>query len=271
MTFNLDVNDPNQVASPSYLEIDIGEPDKKALVFSGIAIPNWHIDDDSNNHHETAIVNLRYKVLAVDQATISVGLASIFNDDSTFLYATDEASLCVDDNSQELKLTVALAVRGSNSNLSRFGYQIVLTATTQTTGISGTIRMAKELVEGSGMPENQIPALFLMSAGTMVMLPPPPANPGFGAIVYNPLAYGVITGMTSAGDDFDLTYEIPGAPYNQDLVVQPQIGPLFPPAQPGQGAVTINQVSGPNPVRLTVADPSVTGVDFRVSRPGGIG
>lgn len=268
MSFNLDANVPDQVASASYLEFDIGQPDKKAVIFSGIAIPNWHVDDDSNTAHDTVVVNLRYKVLAVEQVTITAGLASIFNDDSTFLYATDETSLCIDNDSQELKLTVNVAVMGSSSNLSRISYQVVVIATTQVTGISGTIRMNKDVAAISSLPENEIVQLFLISAGRLVALPLPPNTPGLPAPVvqYTPLAYGQITGMTETEDDYNFAYHIPGAPYNEDLFVQPQVGPLFPTDPAVIGTVIVNQIPAPSAVRLTVANPSVGAVDFRATR-----
>jgi len=97
--------------------------------------------------HETAEVNLRKTVLAVEQATVTVGLASIGNDDSTFLFATDRAGLDIDPISQELLLNVNMALQGSHTGLARFGYQVAAVVATQTTGISGTIRWAKSIFD----------------------------------------------------------------------------------------------------------------------------
>ncbi len=259
MPFTLDSNDPTQVASASKLEIDIGQPNKKMLVFSGIAIPEWDLRDDDSIHRLPATVNLRTTVLAVEQSTVSVGLASIYNGDSDFLFATDSTSLCIDSTSQELILEVDLALLGKPANLSRFGYQVVVIVTTQVTGISGTIRFTKEVFDATVLNTNQEQQLFLVSAGTQTSLPPP-SGLSFGQIQYTPLAFGQLGGMTTSGNVIVIPYNIPGAPYNQNLVVQVQRGPSFTP--PGQ--TNISQTAGPNPVLLTTAAPSVSGVDFQI-------
>jgi hypothetical protein len=260
VAITLDVNDSNQVASASHIEFDTGVAGQKAVIFSGIAIPSWNLNDDSNIYRQTITVNLRYTVLAIVQATISVGLASIYNDDSAFLFATDTASLAIDNNTQELLLQVDAALTGDPASLNRFGYQIVVIASTQVTGISGTIRFGKDVFDASKITGSQQQQLFLVSADTLTVLPPPPGG-GFGQNQYNPVAYGTITGMTTSGNDFDVTYNIPGAPYNQQLYVLVQNGPLFTPSH----QTTTFQTNGPSPVVLTVSAPSVSGVDFRIN------
>ena len=110
---NLDANNPNQVSSARVIQADLGEANRKMLILSGIAIPQWIVNDDDNTYREIATVNLRTTILAVEQATISIGLASIGNDDSTFLFAADSAGLDIDPVSQELLLTVNMALQGS--------------------------------------------------------------------------------------------------------------------------------------------------------------
>jgi hypothetical protein len=157
-------------------------------------------------------------------------------------------------------LQVNAALMGDPAALNRFGYQVVAIITTQLTGISGTIRFGKDVFDASGLSQSQIFQLFLVSAGTQTELPPPPGG-GFGQIQYNPLAYGQINGMTITGDDFNVPYNIPGAPYNQNLVVVIQNGPLFAPA----GQTFTTRTGGPTPIALTVANPSISGVDFRIT------
>jgi hypothetical protein len=252
----LDANNPAQVAGATVVEADLGQPDRKMIILSGTAIPQWEIDDDGNTYRETAVVNLRRTVLAVEQATVAVGLASIGNDDSTFLFAADSAGLDIDPVSQELLLTVNMALQGSHTGLARFGYQVVAIVTTQATGISGTIRWARDVFDASGLTLGQQAQLFGITANRVDHVAPPG---GFAYDQYTPLASGVPTGFGTDGNDFTMPYEIPGAPYNQPLVVQVQVGSLFQAPDPVAG-----QTGGPNPVVLTIATPGVTGVDFRI-------
>lgn len=259
MAIALDSVDPNQVASASYIEFETGQPGQKGVIFSGIAIPSWNLKDDGNTHNDTVTVNLRYPVLAVIQATISLGLASIYGGGSTFLYATDSATLCVDTTSQELMLQVNVALRGDPAHLSRFGYQVVVIVTTQVTGISGTIRFSKDFFDPSKLTQEQVSQLFLVSANTQTELPPPPGGV-FGQNQYNPVAYGVITGMNAKGSTVSVTYHITSAPYGQNLYVLIQPGPLF------KTIGGFSQTGGPRPVVLTVGAPSATGIDFTFGR-----
>ena len=228
------------------------------MIFSGIALPQWIVNDDDHIYRETAVVNLRRTVLAVEQATVSVGLASIGNDDTTFLFATDNATLSVDPQSQELLLSVDMALQGEKTSLGRFGYQVVTVVTTQTTGISGTIRWSKGIFDASNVPPGQIAQMFQITANHVDHIAPPG---GFAYDKLTPVAWGVTPGFSRDGADFAVPYEIPGAPYNQPLVVDVQVGALFHSA----GGPVAGQVAGPKPVVLTIAVPGVIGVDFRVS------
>ena len=256
---SLDANDTGQVSSARVIEADLGQANRKMMIFSGIAIPQWTVNDDDHTYRETAVVNLRRTVLAVEQATISIGLASIGNDDTTFLFAADSAGLDVDPLSQELKLTVNMALQGEETGLNRFGYQIVTVVTTQVTGISGTIRWARDIFDASHSTPGQAAQMFQITANHVERINPPG---GFAYDKYTPVAFGVTTGFFTDHNDFVVPYEIPGAPYNQPLVVMVEIGSLF---HPVHGSAVAGQVNGPNPVVLTVAVPGVSNVNFRVS------
>jgi hypothetical protein len=255
----LDANNPNHVSGKRAIEAELGQPDRKMLIFSGIAIPDFHINDDDHNYSEHVVLNLRRSVLAVEQATVSIGLASIGNDDTTFLIACDTASLDIDPSSQELLLTADLVLRGEGTGLMRFGYQIVTIVTTQATGISGAIRWEKSIFDASKLNSGQIAQLFNITANHVEHVNPPS---GFAFDKFIPVASGVTNGFSKDGHDFVVPYEIPGAPYNQPLVVRLEVGNLF--IAVGGGPVA-GQTGGPNPVVLTVANPGVTGVDFRVN------
>lgn len=253
--FNLDVSDPSQVSSPNAILADLGIPNKRMLVCSGIAIPEWNVYDDGNIYRETAVVNLRQTAMTVEQFAINVGLASFGNGNTNFDFAIDATSLQVDETTQNLLLSVDMALMGNPSALDRFAYQVVAIITFQPTGISGTIRWEQSLYDASALPAAMVPQLFNVSAGTRVTAPSS-ASTGFGGTTYTPKASGS-TGPLSLKDGmFSVPYTIPGAPYGVNLVVEVGIGPLF---SPGGFA---EQVAGPDPIDLTTSEPGVTGVDF---------
>lgn len=257
---NLDANNPSQVSGARILDVDLGQANRRLMIFSGIAIPQWSVNDDEHTYRESCTVNLRRTVLAVDQATVSIGLASIGNDDTTFLFAADNAGLDIDPVSQELLLKVDMALQGEHTGLARFGYQVVTTVTTQSTGISGRILWNRQVFDAAGIMPNDVAQMFRITANHVDHILPPPGSMQFGYDKYTPLAYGVTTGFSTDHEDFVVPYEIPGAPYNQDLVVSVDVGSTF----RSFAAPSAGQVAGPKPVRLTVAQPGVTGVDFRV-------
>jgi hypothetical protein len=253
----LDANNPDHVSNRRVIEAELGQADRKMMIFSGIAIPDFHINDDDRNYNETVVLNLRKSVLAVEQATIGIGLASLGNGESLFLIACDTARLDVDPNSQELLLKADLVLRGEGTGLMRFGYQVVTVVTTQATGISGTIRWAKSIFDASTLNSGQIAQMFRITANHVEHINEPS---GFVHDKYTPVAFGVPAGFSRSGQDFVVPYEIPGAPYNQPLVVLVEVGAIFRSAAPPLAA----QTAGPNPVILTIAKPGVTGVDFRI-------
>ena len=256
MPITLDANDPTQVASASHIEFQTGEPGQKSVILSGIAIPSWNIKDGDKLHQATVTVNLRYPVLAIKQATITLGLASLYSGGTTFLYASDSATLCVDESSQELLLQVDVALMGDPAHLSRFGYQVVVIATTQTTGISGTIRFTTDFFNPSQLSPDEISRLFLVSANSATFLAPPAGGP-FGETVYTQIVGGTITGMNVSNGNVGVTYQISAVPYNEDIYV------IVTPGQPFTAQTeNFDQSAGPYPVHLTAASPSVTGVDF---------
>ncbi len=255
----LDANNPNHVAGARVIEAELGQANRKMMIFSGIAIPDFHVNDDDRNYPEQVLLNLRKPVLAVEQATVSVGLASINNGDTLFLIACDTATVDVDPVSQELLLRADLVLRGETTGLSRFGYQVVVVVTTQATGISGSIRWAKSLFDASKLNAGQVAQMFNITANHVDHIVPPT---GFAFDKYTPVATGVTTGFSTSGDDFVVPYNIPGAPYNQPLVVKVDVGNMFRSSTPGLAA----QTAGPNPVSLTVAHPGVPGVDFRIGQ-----
>lgn len=80
------------------LDIFLGNPQNHLLIFSGIAIPSYAVEDDGLQH-ETVTINLRGPlVTTLLQSSVTVGLASIANDDTNLVIATDGVSITIDSN-----------------------------------------------------------------------------------------------------------------------------------------------------------------------------
>jgi hypothetical protein len=243
----------SQTVAPSpYIEFETETPGQKGVIFAGIATPEWHINDDGHNYSETHTVNLGYQCLSVIQYTVSVGLASIYNGGSAFLFATDAATLCIDSETQELNLQVDLTLLGSPSNLSRYGYQVSVIVTTQQTGISGTISYPVGAFGPANPTVQELNQLLGITANNYVSV----SNQGFGSGYYNPVAYGVVTGVASQGQTVVATYNIAAAPYNLDLSVLVKSVDTMP-LDSG-----FSQDNGPSTLTLTIAAPTVSNVDF---------
>jgi hypothetical protein len=240
--------------SSPYLEFETGTPGQKGVIFAGIAIPDWHINDDGNIYRETHTVNFGYPCLAVLQYTVSIGLASIYNGGSAFLHSTDSASLCIDPLTQELSLQVNLALLGAPSNLSRYGYQVVAILTTQLTGISGTISYPA----GAFGPANPTAAQITLMMAVNAYFVDSVAGSGFGQGTSTEVALGKITGVSTQGGNVVANYNIPAPPYNLPLtvLVQPTLDLPLPPS------AGFSQTPEPTRITLTTDAPNVSGVNF---------
>ena len=150
------------------MEFDTLTPGTKGVIFSGIAIPEWHINDDGKIYHESYTIDLGYPAISVSYGTATVGLASIYNSGSAFLFGIDDYILGIDPNSQHLTLTVDLACLGAKSNLSRIAYQVVATIVVPETGISGTITFPQGLFGAAPMTPAGLNPLLVISANTYI-------------------------------------------------------------------------------------------------------
>lgn len=243
------------VPSSPYIEFDTLTPGTKGVVLSGIAVPEWHINDDGKTYRESYVIDLGYPAIEVTSATASVGLASIYNSGSAFLFGTDDFTIGIDPNSQNMTLTVDLACLGAKSNLSRIAYQVVAIVVTQQTGISGTITFPQALFGSAPNTPAGLKPLLVISANMYVNDPAPPHG-GFGTGHYVPVAYGAITGVTTHAGDVVASYDIASPPYNLNLIALVAMTPQHP------ATTGFSQVAGPDPITVTVQIPSVSGVNF---------
>lgn len=127
-----------QLVSHEVIRADLGVLGRELVVISGIARLDWWVDDSDSKHDELCTVRLRERVDNIENATVHVGLASIANDDTQFIFAVDSATVRVDE-AGELVLDAQLALLGDWSVLARFGYQVVAVTRRVDAQITGTI------------------------------------------------------------------------------------------------------------------------------------
>lgn len=254
---DLDVlHQPEQVVGHAVLRADLGVGGRHLVVISGIARPEWVIDDDSA-HRETCRLKLREPAGALEQSTVHVGLASVGNDDTSWAFATDQAALEVDD-AGELVLVTNLALMGEPSGLHRFSYQVVLTTRVVVTEITGTISWPTPWYRPTSPSPAGVSGVFTVMANdrTVTQL-----TGGLGGTVEHltPVTPGEIVSVVIAEDTCRATYRIVEPPKGRELKVTVAQSGLR-----GPGEISVGPVVRPDGdlVTLSVAQPSQSGVDF---------
>ncbi len=151
----LDAMNSEHVGSHSVLDADLGVEGRHLLVISGIARPEWEIDSGEAVSQECRL-RLRIPAGTIEQSTIHTGLASIENQDTAYVFSTDQSRLEVDE-AGELTLITTLTTMGRKSFLRRFSYQILVTTRIAVNDITGTISWQTALFR----PANATPAAVM--------------------------------------------------------------------------------------------------------------
>jgi hypothetical protein len=241
--------DSNDVDSPGFLDVRLDGSTTHYLIFTGIAKPEFRIDDDGNIDREEVSVDLGVDVTDVLGYTATVGLASIQNDDSSFVFATDSVRL--DSPGGRLFLRTDIAVSGDNSAVHRFSYQAHVRAVIAEPLISGTIRWENG-IESHSRPVG----LFTVTANLKHQ------DPGQIGPSFEKVADGDIAAATLNGSTWEATYSIMNPPLHQDLyVIATNVEGAFV-AEPGYDLLVEPAFSGP--YNLSGSNPSATGVDFEM-------
>jgi hypothetical protein len=261
---DLYVSDPNQVTSFSQIVADLGADNRQLMVLSGIARPEWHVNDDGHLAQNEFVVHQGVYAEDLDATNVNVmvGLCSIHNNDSAFVFAVDQAQVTFDATG-EMILTVDAALLGNDTNLSRFSYQIVATLTPVHATISGVVSWPAEIWQPPDDSVAKVGAQVSIIANRVV----PIEGPGFGGDQLTPVARGVISNVElrhlgRSTRFYAATYTIENAPLGQLLQVSVDLGRAF-----GRAAAAL--VEGPRQFELNVAQPSVID-DFVVSVPPSI-
>lgn len=253
--------DPNQVSSPGVLDLVLGVPPTRLLIFTGVAIPEYATNDDLIR--EPVTVNLG-KTVANPKLpftySATVGLASIGNSDSDFTFATDDVSVVADPNTGELQLVCDLAVQGS-SQLHRFSYQANVIVQTTEPSISGSIFWRKSVATAQPQFPNN---LFTVQAA--ILIPPQPGQ--FGGTFQKVADGTVIYPAASANpnflpDGFFVQFLIENPPVDTPLyIICNPVDGAFQAAESQAGTFSCATISGPSPMTLTPPNLQINAVDF---------
>jgi hypothetical protein len=262
MHMQLDVMNPANVAGHAVLRADLAVGGRQLVVISGIARPEWKVDDDDEAKRQECRLLLREPADDLETSTVHVGLASIGNDDTAWVFATDTARIEVDPTTEELVLVVNLALMGDVSTLNRFSYQVVLTTVKVVTEISGTISWPTVFFAPTGPGPSGVSGVFTIQANIRHVVA---SGSGFGGpsetTTLEPVTPGQVVDLTV--DDTGqchARYRITEPPKNKDLVVTvAQHGLVSPGVDHIEFAPT---TPGGDETRLTTARPVDTDVNF---------
>jgi hypothetical protein len=247
----------NDVENGRMLDVRVGDQPVHWLIFAGIAKPEWNIDD-SDIQRDDVLIDLGVDVTQMLNYTATVGLATIGNSDSDFLFGTDAVTVEQTAGSR-LFLRVKVALSGTSS-LNRFGYQAHVKAVINDPLISGTIRWQQGIESHARNID-----LFAITANQVQWQPGglgPNLIPVPGAVVE-------IDAPALQQGTYEVGYRIRNIPVDTPLYVQADPVPgAFVPADGGLLQVSsvtpsdagLVDVAGP----ITLTGPSFTvgGVDF---------
>jgi hypothetical protein len=250
----LHARNPSEVSSAKVIEADLGVGNRRLLVISGIAIYNWTVDTDEV---QTGEVRVMFGVYAreLEQASPFVGLASISNEESEFLFATDITRVDLDEETGELSLYVQTNLQGERSGFNRFAYQVVATVVHTSAFIEGTIAWPTSLMRPPSDDPSTVAPYFKVVANHREMTDDPYFQPTEKLTPVTPPA--AIQSLGIEGDRCVARYRIDNPPMGMELKVTATVQPGFVPS----GPVSATQVSGPDNFILSPQHVSET-VDF---------
>lgn len=259
MAITLSALDPKQVASATSFEVLLGEPAVRLLILSGIAVPEFWTNHDEETNQQEILVRLGVHVAQLDNAVTNLGLASIENDETNFLFAVDSGVLELEQPSGELVLRVQAAILGEETYLHRFSYQIVAHVRRARAQISGVIGVPADIRDVQGLSPADLNAAFEITANRVERVSPPG---GFAFDKLIPMQVGQAHRVRRGTNGMQFVeYSIDNCPFATPLVVEVKTtGPNWP------GSIGVGQVAGPRPVTLTGLAPDASGVDFSVGR-----
>lgn len=257
MTISLSSADPNQVASFQTLEVELVDQSRKMFIFSGIAIPSFHSSESSSNDTVDCHVDLGIALPDFQQAVAQVGLASIINDDSQFLFAVDNAIVEFQKPTGRVSLRADLAVNGDGTALNRFGFQVVVVSGVRATGVTGRVIWNKSVFDATGFNVNDLAGLFKIKANISEEID---SDAQFKATKLVSIGSADPQSLHMDGDDFWTPYAFNNLPLDTPLVITVEnLATVYP-----LGAYA-GQIRGPHVINLHPGHLLEAGVDFRIT------
>jgi hypothetical protein len=254
-----DTRNPGQVTSVGVVDADLGVGNRRLIVLSGIVVLNWRYDSDVIWRGEERVL-LGVYARNIEQWSAYIGLASIANDESEFVFATDNARIELDPATGELILVVNTALSGEWSALNRFSYQVVVTVVRIGAAITGRITWPTALFR----PESQDPAiaqrLFSVVANRYEYISA--TSNTFAYEKLTPLIPGAVEKLVVGEDHCDAFYRITNPPMATDLKVTLGVADEFRAQSPGVN-IAWGQSKGPQHFVLSPAHPAEE-VDFAI-------
>jgi hypothetical protein len=256
---------PLGVANPTSLTMYVGDPPRELLIFNGTAIPEYRVGKDLE--HREVRVRLGAIVAVPFVSTATASLATISNDNSDFIFATDTASVDIDTDGT-LLLHVAIGGLGDPSELMRFSYQVHVLTDPVTAKVSGLISWDRKFGDPTIAATKGGHPMFSVTAGQTVTTPGPPGatDGGFGGTVFEPASPpGFSTPPALTADRWVAAYEIDNVPLNSTLQIVPELlgGALVGP--PAGYLAAAGFLPVPRNVMLTPSAPSAASVDFEMT------
>lgn len=245
MTIELKRTNLTEVISWDYFHVDLIDPRRQLHIMSGIAVPAFEVDDDSQDYTGDCKLNLEVTLPDFQEAVCQVGLASIHKGaESEFKFELGAAKVEPDDSlGGALVLHISpMTARGIGTGLHSFGFQVVALTGKRPTGVTGNLRWSKNIFDATGVSDGNALAAVAASIQT-----------GSGEII----GLGILGSVFREGDDFSVRYQFDDLPLNVPLQLSWRLAPLsFPDCFATQLV--------PPPV-LTVDNPVATNIDFRVN------
>ena len=229
----------DEVVSAKMIEAYLGEPVRRLLIFTGVAIVTFESNGQLDGQEVVINLNARSNTRNPD-FTATVGLASIYNEISDLVFATDDVTIVTDDNFQ-LFLKADIAAMGHRSVLNRFSYQAMVYLDAENGSISGSIRWNPHFMIFNAAMEQD---LFQIEAYSLTLQPESAGGLGnyikkierIGHTLKQPFFHGSL---------MEILYEINDLPIQKGIFVTVE-------AKPGAFTIlntasnfTFAQVSGP--------------------------
>lgn len=255
-------NAPDEVVSAKVIDADLGVGNRRLIVASGIVLVSWRYDSDETFRGQERVW-LDIYARELEQWSAFVGLASIANAESAFVFATDTARVEMNEGSGELSLVIDTALMGEWSALNRLSYQVVATVVRVGTAITGTISWATSVFRPQTEDPAPIQRLLSVVANHHEVITP---DSGFAYERLTPVTPGVIERVTVGPERCSATYRIANPPMALPLKVTLSVHEGFGGSDPPPLA---GRVGGPDVFTLNPSH-STEVVDFAIAPPGGL-